>query len=49
MMITIAPGVRLFVDVEGPSHVPDGPRLREKRLNISILCGNYSLHGTGKS
>lgn len=30
MRIEIAPGVRLFVDVEGPGLVPDGPRLREK-------------------
>jgi proline iminopeptidase len=39
MLITIAPGVRLFVDVEGPSHVPDGPRLREKPTLILLHGG----------
>ena len=28
MLIEIEPGVRLFVDVEGPALVPDGPSMR---------------------
>ena len=39
MHITIAPGVRLFVDIEGPSHVPDGPHLREKPTLILLHGG----------
>ena len=30
MRIDIGQGVRLFVDVEGPALVPDGPLMREK-------------------
>lgn len=30
MQIAIEPGVRLFVDIEGPGLVPDGPSMREK-------------------
>lgn len=29
MKIEIVPGLRLFVDVEAASHVPDGPALRD--------------------
>lgn len=39
MRITIAPGVRLFVDVEGPGFVPDGPRLREKPTLLLLHGG----------
>jgi pimeloyl-ACP methyl ester carboxylesterase len=39
MLITIAPGVRLFVDVEGPQFVPDGPRLREKPTLVLLHGG----------
>ncbi|MCV2360463.1 alpha/beta hydrolase [Paucibacter sp. TC2R-5] len=38
MKIAIDGGVRLFVDVEGPEWVPDGPALRQKP---TLLC----LHG----
>lgn len=38
MKIAIAPGVRLFVDVQGPQLVPDGPRLRE-RPTVLLLHG----------
>lgn len=39
MLVTIAPGVRLFVDIEGPGLVPDGPRLREKPTLILLHGG----------
>ncbi len=39
MLITIAPGVRLFVDIEGPGLVPDGPRLREKPTLVLLHGG----------
>ena len=39
MKIQIAPGLRLFVDVEGPSHVPDGPQLREKPTLLLLHGG----------
>jgi proline iminopeptidase len=39
MQIEIEPGVRLFVDVEGPSLVPDGPRMREKPTLILLHGG----------
>jgi len=39
MLITIEPGVRLFVDVEGPGLVPDGPRMREKPTLILLHGG----------
>ncbi|MDC8771860.1 alpha/beta fold hydrolase [Roseateles albus] len=38
MKIAIGGGVRLFVDVEGPEWVPDGPALRQKP---TLIC----LHG----
>lgn len=38
MRIDIGQGVRLFVDVEGPGLVPDGPLMREKP---TLIC----LHG----
>ncbi len=39
MRIEIAPGVRLFVDVEGPALVPDGPALREKPTLLLLHGG----------
>ena len=39
MRIEIAPGVRLFVDIEGPSLVPDGPALREKPTLLLLHGG----------
>lgn len=39
MLITIAPGVRLFVDIEGPQFVPDGPILREKPTLLLLHGG----------
>lgn len=39
MLITIAPQVRLFVDVEGASLVPDGPALRVKPTLILLHGG----------
>ena len=39
MRIAVAPGVRLFVDVEGPQFVPDGPRLREKPTLVLLHGG----------
>jgi pimeloyl-ACP methyl ester carboxylesterase len=37
--IEIAPGVRLFVDIEGPGLVPDGPVMREKPTLILLHGG----------
>jgi proline iminopeptidase len=39
MHIAIAPGVRLFVDIEGPALVPDGPALREKPTLVLLHGG----------
>jgi proline iminopeptidase len=39
MRIEIEPGVRLFVDIEGPQLVPDGPTLREKPTVILLHGG----------
>jgi pimeloyl-ACP methyl ester carboxylesterase len=39
LRIEIEPGVRLFVDVEGPQFVPDGPVLREKPTLILLHGG----------
>jgi proline iminopeptidase len=37
--IEIAPGIRLFVDVQGPALVPDGPRMREKPTLVLLHGG----------
>jgi pimeloyl-ACP methyl ester carboxylesterase len=39
MRIEIEPGVRLFVDFEGPQFVPDGPTLREKPTVLLLHGG----------
>lgn len=39
MHITIQPGVRLFVDIEGCGLVPDGPRMREKPTLVLLHGG----------
>jgi proline iminopeptidase len=39
MRIEIEQGVRLFVDIEGPQFVPDGPALREKPTVILLHGG----------
>jgi proline iminopeptidase len=39
MQIEIEPGVQLFVDIEGPAFVPDGPRLREKPTLLLLHGG----------
>lgn len=39
MHIAIAPGVSLFVDIEGPGWVPEGPTLREKPTLILLHGG----------
>lgn len=39
MRIEIAPGLRLFVDIEGPGLVPDGPRMREKPALVLLHGG----------
>ena len=39
MQIQIQPGVELFVDVQGPALVPDGPRLREKPTLVLLHGG----------
>ena len=39
MRIEIAPGVRVFVDIEGPGLVPDGPSLCEKPTLVLLHGG----------
>jgi proline iminopeptidase len=39
MRIEIAPGLRLFVDIEGAGLVPDGPRMREKPALVLLHGG----------
>jgi len=39
MKIEIAPGVRVFVDVQGPGFVPEGPRLREQPTLLLLHGG----------
>jgi len=39
MHIEVQPGVRLFVDIEGPEWVPDGARLRQKPTLILVHGG----------
>ena len=46
MMISTAPGVRLFVDVAGPGFVPDGPLLRE-RPTLLLLHGGPGYDHSG--
>ncbi len=48
MRVEIEPGVRLFVDVEGASHVPDGPALREKPTLIVVHGGPGFDHSAFK-
>jgi pimeloyl-ACP methyl ester carboxylesterase len=48
MRIDIGQGVRLFVDVEGPGLVPDGPRLREKPTLICMHGGPGFDHAAFK-
>jgi pimeloyl-ACP methyl ester carboxylesterase len=48
MMITIAPGVRLFVDIEGPGLVPDGAVMREKPTLILLHGGPGYDHSAFK-
>ena len=39
MLIQIEPNVRLFVDIEGPALVPDGPAMREKPTLLLLHGG----------
>jgi pimeloyl-ACP methyl ester carboxylesterase len=39
MRIEVQPGVRLFVDIDGPALVPDGPSMREKPTLILLHGG----------
>ena len=48
MRIDIGQGVRLFVDVQGPGLVPDGPRLREKPTLICMHGGPGFDHAAFK-
>ncbi len=48
MQIEIEPGVRLFVDVEGASHVPDGAALREKPTLLLLHGGPGYDHSSFK-
>lgn len=48
MRIEIQPGVRLFVDVEGPGFVPDGPTLREKPTLLLLHGGPGFDHASFK-
>ena len=46
MRIEIEPGVRLYVDVESPQYVPDGPVLREKPV-LLLLHGGPGFDHSG--
>lgn len=48
MLIRITPDVRLFVDIEGPGWVPDGPRLREKPTLLLLHGGPGYDHSSFK-
>jgi pimeloyl-ACP methyl ester carboxylesterase len=48
MLISIAPDVRLFVDVEGPGLVPDGPQMREKPTLLLMHGGPGYDHSSFK-
>ncbi len=48
MLITIAQGVRLFVDIEGCGLVPDGPAMREKPTLILLHGGPGYDHSSFK-
>ena len=48
MRITIEPGVRLFVDIEGPGLVPDGAGWREKPTLILLHGGPGFDHASFK-
>jgi len=48
MLITIEPGVRLFVDIEGPVLVPDGPHMREKPTLVLLHGGPGYDHSSFK-
>ena len=48
MRIEIEPGVRLFVDIEGPAFAPDGPVLREKPTLVLLHGGPGFDHSSFK-
>jgi len=48
MLVTIAPQVRLFVDIEGCGMVPDGPCMREKPTLILLHGGPGYDHSSFK-
>jgi len=48
MRIEIAPGVRLYVDMEGCGLVPDGPRMREKPTLVLMHGGPGYDHSSFK-
>ena len=48
MHITIAPGVRLYVDIEGCGLVPEGPRMREKPTLVLMHGGPGYDHSSFK-
>jgi pimeloyl-ACP methyl ester carboxylesterase len=48
MRISIEPGVRLYVDIEGAGLVPDGPRMREKPTLLLMHGGPGYDHSSFK-
>jgi proline iminopeptidase len=48
MQITIAPGVRLFFDIDGAGWVPDGPTLRQRPTLILLHGGPGFDHSSFK-
>lgn len=48
MRIEIEPGVRLFVDIDGPGLVPDGPRMRERPTLLLLHGGPGFDHASFK-
>jgi len=48
MRIEIAPGIRIYIDVDGPGLVPDGPRMRERPVLLLLHGGPGFDHASFK-
>jgi proline iminopeptidase len=48
MRIEIAPGIRLYIDVDGPGLVPEGPRMRERPVLLLLHGGPGFDHASFK-
>ena len=48
MRVSISPGLRLFVDIEGAGWIPEGPALREKPTLVLLHGGPGYDHSSFK-